>query len=62
MSAAGLWAAWGAGLLALLIRRPVTLTAIRILVPCGVVLAVLCLLTAGHGAASPPPPSWWPPR
>jgi hypothetical protein len=49
VTAVGLWAGWGAGLVALLIRRPVTLTVVRVLAPCAVVLGVLCALTDGVG-------------
>ena len=44
-----LWLAWGAGLLATLAPRPQTLTAVRVIAPALVVVAVLCAI---DGSAS----------
>jgi hypothetical protein len=50
VAAAGLWTAWGAVVLALLVPRPLGLTALRVVAPAGLV-AVVAAAVAGHPSA-----------
>lgn len=49
VSAAGLWAAWGAGVLATVLALPVSLTVVRVVAP-AVVAAVVAAALGGHGS------------
>jgi hypothetical protein len=51
VAAAGLWAAWGAGLVASLVPSPVSLTAVRVLAPAAPVVAVAASI-AGAGVVA----------
>lgn len=51
VAAALLWAGWGAGLVALLVPRSASLTAVRVLVPASVVAVAAAASVGGHPSA-----------
>lgn len=51
VAAAGLWAAWAAGMLAVLVPHPASLTAVRVVTPAAVAAAALAALQPEPGTA-----------